>query len=533
MYAQADQVDVASCINVMYGTLLKLYSMGAKVPTFTSRVAMTCRLMHLSSLPREDQARFLAAHPSLVRICFMEYSLNALCDWLPCEKDLMLRVCPSMKGYWSVAASMCDMFRWVKCFSEFGFAYHMLSSGSHAHAFHRQEAIQDGWEDWKVLNKFAAAGIDRCIRICKFKMNKIVYPVFKHLHVASNQFRPHALCIPRVECLVVSTGLAAPCAATYNKSTGKRERDESATSDDDEEKEATRKAENQLVEALAESYACGRPSNFYSAACSSSCCAGRISDGLLSSCKTIHEAFSIHPLPEVVMISQYESLDAMHGACEARKRSACRMSFCLVCAINGKGFQNKLRMCSVTGELSCISCRPGTVVTVGLLGTMMRIAGSYFYMCPCCTGLRVFTGDGSDFDRMECPCWQFGDGRGTCIAAFNSSAAASVGLRHSSRYLCMHATGEDVSQSVACIVCGSKSMCTRARLTLVHVQRRVVRRVNFCRKHAPPDHILHTITSFEEMEAMFERRFNSSSGGEGGGSSSRCQSIGKWSCCWG
>ena len=66
-------VDVAACINVLYGTLLKLYPLGAKVPTFKARVAMTTRLMALAGLPTADQQKFLADHPALVRICFMEY----------------------------------------------------------------------------------------------------------------------------------------------------------------------------------------------------------------------------------------------------------------------------------------------------------------------------------------------------------------------------------------------------------------------------------------------------------------------------
>ena len=118
-------VDVAACINVLYGTLLKLYPLGAKVPTFKARVAMTTRLMALAGLSTTEQQQFLADHPSLVRICFMEYSLNALEDWLPCERQLLLKAsaCNSrqqqpMQGYnqamgtyLRIAGSMCDIFR--------------------------------------------------------------------------------------------------------------------------------------------------------------------------------------------------------------------------------------------------------------------------------------------------------------------------------------------------------------------------------------------------------------------------------------
>ena len=105
------QVEATACINVLYGTLLKLYSLGAKVPTFKARVAMTSRLVELSGLPPAEQLRFLADHASLVRVCFMEYTLNALLDWLPCERELLVRTCPAMGSYLRIAVSMCDIFR--------------------------------------------------------------------------------------------------------------------------------------------------------------------------------------------------------------------------------------------------------------------------------------------------------------------------------------------------------------------------------------------------------------------------------------
>jgi hypothetical protein len=48
-------VIVAACVNVLFGTLLKLYNLGAKTPTFKSRVAMTSRLMQLSCSSTDEQ----------------------------------------------------------------------------------------------------------------------------------------------------------------------------------------------------------------------------------------------------------------------------------------------------------------------------------------------------------------------------------------------------------------------------------------------------------------------------------------------
>jgi hypothetical protein len=87
------------------------------------------------------QVDFIAQYPSLVRLCFMEYSLNALMDWLPCEKKLIFGMFPSMNMYSSIAVAMCDVFR--------------------------QDAILTGREEWAVLNKAASVSIERCMRVCR------------------------------------------------------------------------------------------------------------------------------------------------------------------------------------------------------------------------------------------------------------------------------------------------------------------------------------------------------------------------------
>ena len=40
-----DAVEIMACINVMHGTLLKLYALGAKTPTFNARVHLLARMM--------------------------------------------------------------------------------------------------------------------------------------------------------------------------------------------------------------------------------------------------------------------------------------------------------------------------------------------------------------------------------------------------------------------------------------------------------------------------------------------------------
>ena len=64
--------------------------------------------------------QFMQKHPALMRICFMEYTINAMMDWLPCEKVLLFSELKNtaahnaaMHTYSNIAVAMCDIFRQV------------------------------------------------------------------------------------------------------------------------------------------------------------------------------------------------------------------------------------------------------------------------------------------------------------------------------------------------------------------------------------------------------------------------------------
>ena len=175
-------------------------------------------------------------------------------------------------------------------------------------------------------------------------------------------------------------------------------------------------------------------------------------------------------------------------------------------------------------------CCAGTVVTVNMLGKLLRVRGTYFYMCPCCTGIRVWLGDGSDLNEHECICWQFGSVRSAVLARYNqniltkSSRSADVVVSSCSMAYC----GPTYS-APCCMVCKTKNLCNRGSMILPDVQRKVMRRIGLCNRHAPPEHILAQVSSFDELElALKAFCFSSSSSISGGGRRGRGSSgIGK------
>lgn len=95
------------------------------------------RMLKLTTcMGMEEQLQFMQKYPALMRICFMEYTINAMTDWLQCERQLLfsgLNGCASsgiresfssqqqqqqqcdsaMATYSGIAVAMCDIFRQV------------------------------------------------------------------------------------------------------------------------------------------------------------------------------------------------------------------------------------------------------------------------------------------------------------------------------------------------------------------------------------------------------------------------------------
>lgn len=270
-------VEMAACINVLHGTLLSLYPRAAKRPTFGVRVRLAWRLRQLLCTGVSDQLQFFEEHGHLVKICFMEYVNNVVLQYMPAEKELLFQT-PSMKLYQTVCSTMCDSFR--------------------------TDALKTGDETWAAMNQLAGVCIDRCLRMCKFKMHRWQEPMVK--------LQPNTL-------VHVKEALDLPC--TYG-----------------------------CISMLRHVTPVG------------------ISEAVLRCALLLQNGLQTFPLPKCVMQAQMRTVARLHGRCFRRSFAACHTHVCCVCALAGKGIQTPMRFCSETGEVSCVYCKPGTVVSGGLQG---------------------------------------------------------------------------------------------------------------------------------------------------------------------
>lgn len=262
----------------------------------------------LSAMKTSEQVEFLRQNQSLTRLCFMEYSLNALLDWLPCEKDLLFAMYPVMNTYSSVAVAMCDVFR--------------------------QDAISTGHEDWAQLNRAAAISIERCIRVCRFSQGQrlaaaaylaVGRPSYQHaasdgagssmksVHIPLSDFHPCIFELPYMQCLLEHsshqihnhTSRSGQSAGQPGSKKRLKADAESNNKQNEEIIAAVQKEERrvklQLLEALV-------VAGQYKNGCSA----------LLDVYRQVHENFSIHRLPENVAWLQMQCLEGMHSSCSSR-----------------------------------------------------------------------------------------------------------------------------------------------------------------------------------------------------------------------
>lgn len=470
--------ELVACINTMHGTLLKLYPLGAKRPIFTARKRILQRLGEIMMLPASDITAFLVQHAALVKLCFMEYTLNVMVSHMPVERQLLMgnplelecspvqMWCASMgrsvglpvfhngsaSMYESVCVAMCDLFR--------------------------QETVLTGDESWGRMNEIASSSIERCVRICKFRVTRVREPMMR-ISVAQDAFMARALEMRYMAGDVLGLRCMHPDAAP-----------------------------DEIVFA-----------------------------------SMIQKSIMRFPLPRNIVEQQRESLWALHSKCFLTMEAHQFLNICVLCVMNGRMGKTKMRMCSSTGEYSCTTCPAGTVVCVRMLGIVLKICNTNFYMCPCCTRISAWTADGMDLCPAishvldsACVSWKkdMEHDRIQRQRAIACIATACNGTNQAHPLAQYGATGEfgcrcvcgpnprvdllaqsecrfeaDVGNYVQscvgtterppqCIVCDTRHISLVNTVVVPDSQRRVMCRAHFCSKHVIPDFLLRNV--FDEAD---------------------------------
>jgi hypothetical protein len=124
-----------------------------------------------------------------------------------------------------------------------------------------------------------------------------------------------------------------------------------------------------------------------------------------------------------------------------------------------------MRMCGLTGKLTCDECRTESILKIDMLGIVLRICNSSVFMCPICSQLSIWKGNGCDLTTCACK-----------------------------------SVIRDPTHKTCCSVCNSRYV-VMGPLLYPDMDRGRVARVFLCGKHVLPKHVMHFIHNYSSFQA--------------------------------
>lgn len=135
-----------------------------------------------------------------------------------------------------------------------------------------------------------------------------------------------------------------------------------------------------------------------------------------------------------------------------------------------------------------------------MLGVMLRVCNTVYYLCPCCITLRLWCGDGNDL----APCSQLRPGDATCdCAKWNSAkhtmAADVLPAAHPTPDVQRHGVAHiPTGCDVRCTVCKSKHV-KHPVICVPDICNRSMRWMYLCNRHHPPAHIMKNVWGYQQL----------------------------------
>ena len=181
------------------------------------------------------------------------------------------------------------------------------------------------------------------------------------------------------------------------------------------------------------------------------------------------QLLQVHLLPACIAQQQHAALHKRYG--DSVRTRQCRMlHVCVQCvARRGTTAGIRLRHDCISNALTCMTCGPGTVLAIDMVGRLAHIAGEYLLLSSCCGAFIFYKGAGCEF-ATECG---------------EQCATGRQLFRKRERALAASAS----ASAPACLVCGARSGIAQT-FALLEPSRREMVASAVCAKHPVPAHIL-------------------------------------------
>lgn len=370
--------NVCAMFSVMVGTLMALYPNCSKVPNFKQRCDVVEMLYKIQCKTIQEKLEIVALIPNLIKICLMEYVLWFVESYMPVELQIMKRA-TTTNFFLRTCPNICDMFR--------------------------QEMNQSDGLQLADIEKIAMQSIERCYRLCKFKMQRHITVKHLPLHFVKHVDREAAL-----SALLL-------CEADYSLKFFKLNRGK--------------------LHALQNTTQCVAAFN-----------PGSTSPLVLKYASILHQTLRVFSLPSNIKRQQELKIQEMYKNCSDMQRAMTSFYVCISCTLVGRMVLPKLRFCFVTGGLQCNTCKNDySVLRIEMIGAVVYFAGKSHVLCTGC-GQQVFNNGTGQVLSGLC---------GLCI----QPTIEHKRCKKKTRKLCMLCSSS--------AVCGTMTLLDHTKLKLVDV----------------------------------------------------------------
>lgn len=333
--------NLTPCVHILLGTLLGLYPTSTKKPVFEVRKQIIGFIHTIATSKRDKQYKFLMNIPNLLKLCFMEYIVNASSDFCPSDIEYYKQI-RGMDTFYKICPTVCDNFR--------------------CDNLQKMEWVPI-LENWHKMDVSAVSIVERFGRTCKFRIQKNENMSHRYSHARR-----------------VITKWRKDMQATQTENT-------------DNEKQTI------LSHVLKSHF------TPYNGMLRHVIQDKNLNMNQYAVIESIQQNIQCYMLPYNIVIDTCKKMYNTFMFNPQKLYSKCKLHACLWCIqktpydINN----NKLRLNVMTDKLSCTICNDDTpVISIDCLGRLVCIGDKTYYVCPCCMSIQQWTSTGTELTQTQC-----------------------------------------------------------------------------------------------------------------------------------
>lgn len=200
----------------------------------------------------------------------------------------------------------------------------------------------------------------------------------------------------------------------------------------------------------------------------------------------------VHRLPPCIAERQQQALERRYHGDTTCIDACSKLYLCIHCVVRKGTVQGiRLRHDCRSGELVCMHCGPGTVLTINMVGCIAAVAKERLLLSSCCGCFIYYSGLGSEY---ACKC---GPQCASHLQLFSKRERATLS---SSRAL----QQSQPQQQNTCFVCTQRNGIQQT-LHLLDTRLRCIVPYGLCSKHVVPHHISANIFDKEALMLYFRQ----------------------------